>query len=109
MSILVWWMETFSVKHIMVKIIIIKLGATVLAQSSHLTEEETKAQRGWLTSSKSPQWVENPSGQETSVSPQQGNRTVAEREMKLMRGLQLLVLSKYHSLIEICTYFLLLL
>lgn len=102
-------METFSVKHIMVKIIIIKLGATVLAQSSHLTEEETKAQRGWLTSSKSPQWVENPSGQETSVSPQQGNRTVAEREMKLMRGLQLLVLSKYHSLIEICTYFLLLL
>ena len=54
MSILVWWMETFSVKHIMVKIIIIKLGATVLAQSSHLTEEETKAQRGWLTSSKSP-------------------------------------------------------
>ena len=64
MPILAWWMGTFSMKHVMVKIVIIKLGATVLAQSPHLTEEETKAQRGWLTSSKSPRWVETPSGQE---------------------------------------------
>ena len=55
-------------KHVMVKIVIIKLGATVLAQSPHLTEEETKAQRGWLTSSKSPRWVETPSRQEARVS-----------------------------------------
>lgn len=54
-------------KHVMVKIVIIKLEATVLAQSPHLTEE-TKAQRGWLTSSKSPRWVETPSGQEACVS-----------------------------------------
>ena len=40
MPIHAWQMRTFSMKHVM------EFGATVLAQSPHLTEEETRAQRG---------------------------------------------------------------
>lgn len=44
MPINAWQMGIFSVKHVMVKTVL-KFRTTVLAQSPHLIDKETKAQR----------------------------------------------------------------